>query len=108
MYNYLGISTIYLVFHSTILWPYVLDRVARGLRRDRLYLDYLEVFCQQERDVIIKIFVPPQWFKEYIWIPRRPVLKSDPTSTIKLRPVSNRGLKTSDSRVPLTRLPNRE
>lgn len=47
--------------------------------------------------ILEKIFVPPWQFKEYIWIPHRPVLKSDPTSTTKIRLVFNCSLKTSES-----------
>lgn len=52
----------------------MLLRVARRLEHDRLYLFYLEVFSQQERDGIIDIFVSPRWFKEYVWIPHRLVI----------------------------------
>ena len=74
---------------------HVLDRVAKKLTKKKLYQEYLEVFRQQEQDGIIEeIFVPPHEFDQYVWIPHRPVFKSDPTATTKIRPVFNCSLKT--------------
>lgn len=82
--------------HSVAL--HVLDHVPWRLEYDQLYLDYLKVFCQQEHDRIIEeIFIPSQQLKEYIWIPHKHVLKSDPASTTKIQPVFNCTLKTNDS-----------
>lgn len=74
-----------------------LEHVVRRLEKNQLYQDYLKVFQEQERDGIIEIFVTPERFDEYIWIPHRPVLKSDPTSTTKIRPVFNFSLKAGDA-----------
>lgn len=74
----------------------VLDHVARRLERDELYRDYLQVFSQQKRHVLIEgIFVTPHRLKEYIWIPHRSVLNVDPTSILKVRSVFTFSLKTN-------------
>ena len=76
----------------------ILEHVVQKLERKQLYQDYLQVFHQQECDGIIEeISVPPKWFKEFIWILHRPISKSDPTSTTKIRPVFNCSLKIGDS-----------
>lgn len=73
----------------------ILDRVASSLTKKNRYAEYVEVFRQQQREGIIEeIFVSPQEFDQYIWIPHRPVFKTDPTTTTKIRPVFNCSLKT--------------
>ena len=52
-------------------------------------------FKQQEEEGIIERFeVKPQNFSDYIWIPHRPVIKSEQQVTTKIRPVFNCSLKT--------------
>ena len=43
-----------------------------------------------------KIEVDPKDFKNYIWVPHRPVIKVEPNITTKIRPVFNCSLKTGD------------
>jgi len=76
----------------------ILDRVVRRLKKEGVYQQYLEVFHEQERDgTIEEIKVLPDQFEDYTWIPHRPVFKTDPTSTTKIRPVFNCSLKIGDS-----------
>ena len=49
-----------------------------------------------EEGIIEKIEVDPKDFKNYIWIPHRPVIKVEPNITTKIRPVFNCSLKTGD------------
>lgn len=73
----------------------VLDRVVTKLEKQKLYDDYCKVFFDQESEGIIeRINVSPDDFKKYIWVPHRPVIKKDPISTTKIRPVFNCSLRT--------------
>ena len=73
----------------------VLDRVVHKLEKDHMLSQYREVFEQQESEGIIeRIAVDPKDFKNYVWIPHRPVFKSDAQTTTKIRPVYNCSLKT--------------
>ena len=73
----------------------VLDRVMSSLEASGQQEKYLEVFKQQEAEQIIeKIVVDPKDFHKYIWIPHRPVFKTDEQSSTKIRPVFNCSLKT--------------
>ena len=57
--------------------------------------DYLNIFKQQEAEHIIeKISVHPRDYHKYLWIPHRPVFKTDEQASTKIRPVFNCSLKT--------------
>ena len=73
----------------------VLNRVFAKLENQGLWTDYVNVFKQQEQEGIIERFeVNPQNFSDYIWIPHRPVIKTEQQVTTKIRPVFNCSLKT--------------
>ena len=56
----------------------------------------MEVFHHQEHEGIIERFeVVPEDFTKYIWIPHRPIFKTDEQTTIKIRPVFNCSLKAN-------------
>ena len=75
----------------------VLDRVMNSLQASGQQEKYLEVFKQQEAEQIIeRIVVDPKDFHKYIWIPHRPVFKTDEQSSTKIRPVFNCSLKTKN------------
>ena len=74
----------------------VLDRVVGKLSKANMYEEYLAVFREQEREGIIeRILVDPKNFKDYVWIPHRPVFKTEEQATTKIRPVFNCSLKTN-------------
>ena len=76
----------------------VLDNVSRKLEAKNQLDDYLNIFKQQESEQILeRIKVDPKDFNKYIWIPHRPVIKTDEQSTTKMRPVFNCSLKTKGS-----------
>ena len=73
----------------------VMDRVHKTLSNQNQYDEYLGQFKQFENEEVIeKIEVNPKDFNKYIWIPHRPVFKTDEQSTTKMRPVFNASLKT--------------
>ena len=73
----------------------VLNRVVNKLEQQKLLNNYIEVFLQQEREVIIKRFeVVPEDFTKHIWIPHRPIFKTAEQTT-KIRPVFNCFLKAN-------------
>ena len=73
----------------------VLDKVVKDLDRRELS-SYQAVFSQQLADDIIEdIDVRPDDFHKFIWIPHRPVVKTDTNTTTKIRPVFNCSLKTN-------------
>ena len=73
----------------------VLDRVVKDLEKKDKLNEYSEGIKKWEADNIIeKINVNPKDFKNYVWIPHRPVFKTDEQSTTKMRPVFNCSLKT--------------
>ena len=73
----------------------VLNRVVTKLGSQGLWHDYENVFKQQEEEGIIERFdVNPQNFSDYVWIPHRPVIKTEQQNTTKIRPVFNCSLKT--------------
>ena len=73
----------------------VLDRVTKDLEQKGKLNEYIEGIRQWETDNIIeRIEVSPKDFKNHIWIPHRPVFKTDDQSTTKMRPVFNCSLKT--------------
>ena len=75
----------------------VLNRVTENLEKKGLLEDYVKVFHSQcEEGIIEKIEVDPKDFKNYIWVPHRPVIKVEPNTTTKIRPVFNCSLKTGD------------
>ena len=68
----------------------VLNRVVTKLENQGLWNAYVDVFKQQEEEGIVERFeVKPQSFSDYIWIPHRPVIKSEQQVTTKIRPVFN-------------------
>ena len=73
----------------------VMDRIHKKLSSQNLYDEYLNQFKQFENEEIIeKIEVNPKDFCKYIWIPHRPVFKTEEQSSTKMRPVFNASLKT--------------
>ena len=73
----------------------VLNRVVNKLERQNLFEDYAKVFKEQEQEGIIERFeVSPEKFNDYIWIPHRPIIKTELQTTTKIRPVFNCSLKT--------------
>ena len=73
----------------------VMDRVHKKLSSQNSYDEYVDQFKNFESEnVIERIEVKPKDFKNYIWIPHRPVVKTDEQSTTKMRPVFNASLKT--------------
>ena len=73
----------------------VMDRVQKNLNNKELYDEYVDQFKNFEKEgVIEKIEVDPRNFNKYIWIPHRPVFKTDEQSTTKMRPVFNASFKT--------------
>ena len=72
----------------------VLNRVVKKLEQQNLLSEYLEVFKQQEKEGIIERFeVSPDDFGDYVWIPHRPIIKTELQVTTKIRPVFNCSLK---------------
>lgn len=74
----------------------VLNRVVHTLNNKGLLNDYINVFKDQLKEGIIeRIYVPPDEFEKYHWIPHRAVIKDGPQSTTKLRPVFNCSLRAN-------------
>ena len=74
----------------------VLDRTIKHLDNKGLTDKYQAVFDQQLADGIIEeIKVKPSEYNDKIWIPHRPVIKTDEQVTTKIRPVFNCSLKTN-------------
>ena len=71
----------------------VLDKVAKDLDNKELLSSYQEVFSQQLADDIINVH--PDDYHKFIWIPHRPVIKTEASTTTKIRPVFNCSLKTN-------------
>ena len=75
----------------------VLDRVTKNLEHKNLTEKYDDVFQQQlQDDIIEKIEVQPKDYNKHVWIPHRPVIKTDAQTTTKIRPVFNCSLKIND------------
>ena len=73
----------------------VLDRTMSTLKRKGLIAEYEKVFDKQlEEGIIEEIDVPENNFGNYVWIPHRPVVKTEEQVTTKIRPVFNCSLKT--------------
>ena len=73
----------------------VLDKTIQQLKAKGLTSQYQEVFEKQLSDGIIEEFtVNPSNFDQYVWIPHRPVIKTEEQVTTKIRPVFNCSLKT--------------
>ena len=73
----------------------VADRVYKNLSSKGQYDDYVNIFKAFESEKIVeRIEVSPKDFNNYIWIPHRPVFKTDEQSTTRMRPVFNASLKT--------------
>ena len=74
----------------------VLDRTVEHLKRKGLVNKYQDVFDKQLEDGIIEeIKVKPSEYNNYVWIPHRPVIRTDEQVTTKIRPVFNCSLKTN-------------
>ena len=74
----------------------VLDRTIDHLKRKGLVSKYQEVFDKQlDDDIIEEIQVSPSEYSNYVWIPHRPVIKTEEQVTTKIRPVFNCSLKTN-------------
>ena len=75
-----------------------LQRVFNDLESKNLTQEYLDVFNDQlKNNVIQKIDVNPSEYNNYIWIPHRPIIKSTPQCTFKIRPIFNCSLKTKNN-----------
>ena len=75
----------------------ILEKVVNKLKRNGLLDVYRDVFAKQLEDNIIeRIDITPETFHEHVWIPHRPVVKTDPNSTTKVRPVFNCSLKVNN------------
>ena len=80
----------------------VLDRVTKNLEKKGLLEVYNDVFKDQLKENIIEKFeCHPSDFKNYIWLPHRPIIKDEAQSTFKVRPVFNCSLKTSPDKPSL-------
>ena len=105
-----GISIKNNVYHVELPWhPDIIDKVPANyevavaiafnitdrLTKQGMLNDYNEVFQQQLKEGIIER-IPEITHKGdgHIWIPHRPVIKSEGESTTKIRPVFNCSLKT--------------
>ena len=74
----------------------VLDKVVKDFNKKELLSSYRAVFSQQLADDIIEeIDVHSDDYHKFIWIPHRPVIKTDTNTTIKMRPVYSCSLKTN-------------
>ena len=74
----------------------VLDKTMNHLRKIGLTEKYQEVFDKQLADGIIEeIIVHPSDYNNHVWIPHRPVIKTEEQVTTKIRPVFNCSLKTN-------------
>ena len=75
----------------------VLNKVVKKLKKDGLLESYQNVFKKQlEENIIERIDVSPENFHKHVWVPHRPVIKTEPNSTTKIRPVFNCSLKTDN------------
>ena len=73
----------------------VLDRVNKDLEKKGRLEEYIDGIRKWELDNIVeRIEVEPKDFKNFVWIPHRPVFKTDEQCTTKMRPVFNCSLKT--------------
>ena len=76
----------------------ILNRVTASLEKQNMLDSYLDVFKQQLEDNIIEeIFVQPKDYSQYVFIPHRPVFKTEQQVTTKIRPVFNCSLKVNNS-----------
>ena len=74
----------------------VLNRVVNKLEQQKSLNYYIVVFCQQEHESIIELFdMVPEDITKHIWIPHRPVFKTDEQTTAKIRAVFNCSLKAN-------------
>lgn len=84
-------KTKYIRFFQTTLWPLEYWIESRPLEWRNQYHAYLE--AKERSNKIGKIEVPTSEYKNYIWLPYRPVFKEGEQSTIKITPVFNCSLK---------------
>lgn len=72
----------------------VLNRVATDLKQKGLFETYDKVFKQYLEDGIIEeVDISDGNFANNIWIPHRPIVKTDSQTTTKVRPVFNASLR---------------
>ena len=72
----------------------VMQRVYADLERKDLVLQYNQVFFDQHAsDIISEFECSPDQYANYIWLPHRPVIKNDPQTSTKIRPVFNASVK---------------
>ena len=63
----------------------VLHRTMQSLEQKNLHKENNEIFSQQQRECIIeKIHVSPEEYGKFIWIPHRPVFKTESQETTKI------------------------
>ena len=80
----------------------VLDNVCKKLVKSGHLEAYNKVFFEQLNENIIEEFeCDPNEFDKYIWLPHRPIFKSEAQTTTKIRPVFNASLKTSPDKPSL-------
>ena len=78
----------------------ILNKVVNRLEQNDMLAAYTKVFHAQLEDGIIeRINVNPEDFDKYTWIPHRPVVKVEPNTTTKIRPVFNASLKIDKSSI---------
>ena len=86
------------VRHNFEVSKAILDRVVDKLYKNNLYDSYNSVLEQQLSDNIIeKVDLDNIDVRDHVWIPHRPVVKSQDNVTTKLRIVMNCSLKIGDS-----------
>lgn len=74
-----------------------LSRVSKRLTSQGHAKAYGDIFRDQVREGILEeITVSPADYHRYVWIPHRPIIKLQPQTTTKIRPVLNCSLKVGD------------
>ena len=74
----------------------VLNKVTTYLKNNNLMKAYDDVFQKQlNEDILEQISVKPHQINDYVYVPHRPVIRSDPQVTTKIRPVLNCSLKVN-------------
>ena len=76
----------------------VLNRVVENLHARNLFKQYDEVLNEQLKDGVLEEFeFDPSDVDNRVWIPHRPVIKTDQQVTTKVRPVLNCSLKVKEA-----------
>ena len=79
----------------------VMERVYLKLEKSGNLERYNQVFFDQlDKDIIEEFYCDPKDFRNYVWLPHRPVYKDEDQTTTKIRPVFNASLKTRKDNLP--------